>query len=432
MTQDNELTSSDEEERLAKKEIKVRSDKRVTENVEEVMGDKFTPAQLQQIKDLMLATNYRNSTLPTAGTLMVEPPSKWPRDAKGRFIDDTMEGLSANSQVIRSQLINTQFHQLRKKYSPGSSAKDRKESITEFLEGINMSQEKTKLSRKEFRDILPTLFGGQAYIKVKNMIKNGRTLREVYRSLIDSYNTEESEIVARNKLANLKASDFDSLSNLNDEVSRLANVIANNRMSPEARDLVRTELITNNLLRLIPPEMKTVIEGEISHFKMASYGQDLTAEDLFLILLKYRNGLDEYYFKNYKNRRSKKEVNAVQIDSPPEGAENKASESKKSNSKKKKKNKKSEEVKVNAVKDETEKKSMNKDSKNYKKKGNSREEYCNLCDNKSHSVDNCNLFPKWMRQITQERCKKCTLKGYHLEKYCPAVRFASISSSTSQ
>ena len=436
-------SSSEDEEKEAQRKIKIQSQKRVQSNLEEVMGEKFTPAQLVQIKDLMLANNYRNSSLPTSGCLMVEPPTNWPKDSKGRLVENTMTGLSANSQVIRSQLINSQFHQLRKKYTPSSSFRDKRESIIEFLEGVNMSQDKAMLSRKEFRDTFPTLFGGQAYIKVKNMIRNGRTLREIYKALIDSYNTEESEMVARDKLANLRRTDFDSLTALNDEVTRLANIVANNKMSPEVKESTRNELIVNQLLKLVPNEWKLVIEGEISHFKMASYGQDLSGDDLFLILLKYRNGLDEYLYKGYKNNRSKKEVNALKIDSE----EKMKSEGKLSKGKSKAKNdKKNKEETVNAVREDinqTEQKQFTKgyNSKskkknfgksNYSGKSSGKDEYCNLCDSNTHGMDGCTLFPKWMRQITQERCKKCTLKGYHLEKYCPAIRFASINSSAKQ
>ena len=157
----NVLSSSDDDDEdvMAKKQITVKTSKRVSDDLMEVMGDKFSLAQLNQIKDLMMATNFKNSNLPSTSGLVVEPPTNWPRDLKGGLVENTMDGLSANNQVIHSQLINTQFTQLRKKYNPALTSRDKRESITEFLEGVKyFLKKKAALSRNEFRNTFPTFF----------------------------------------------------------------------------------------------------------------------------------------------------------------------------------------------------------------------------------------------------------------------------------
>ena len=91
-------------------------------------------------------------------------------------------------------------------------------------------------------------------------------------------------------------------------------------MDPGCRESIRNEMISYHLLRLVPTDWKLIVEGEISHFRLSSHGQDLTADDSFLILLKYRNSLDEYYYKNHKNRKEKKEVKVIKTESEKTGS----------------------------------------------------------------------------------------------------------------
>ena len=99
------------------------------------------------------------------------------------------------------------------------------------------------------------------------MIQNKYSLREIYRNLIKSYTLTESPSVALEKLSKISSDNHDSLMSLTDEVYRLANILASEKLTESGRQTAKNEAVINSISRNVPRDWKVPLERDIMEFR---------------------------------------------------------------------------------------------------------------------------------------------------------------------
>ena len=269
---------------------------------------------VRRLMDQVFKEKLKNDKMPHhVGPLLVEPPNNWPTRADGSLIIDTTNELSPKEQSNRHSTVAGIFQGYRKKFFPPNKQNPdrRAEDIVDFLRWVNQAQRTAGLSETEFRDMLPNLFGSFAAQKIHDMIQNKYSLREIYRNLIKSYTLTESPSVALDKLSKISSDNHDSLMSLTDEVYRLANIVASEKLTESGRQTAKNEAVINAISRNVPRDWKVPLERDIMEFRQNVGFKEIDCDEYLRLLRKYEVGLDAHYHRHCG--KSKKTVSKVVV-----------------------------------------------------------------------------------------------------------------------
>ena len=403
------------------------------------VGGSVNIDDVRRLMDQVFKEKLKSDKMPHhIGPLLVEPPNNWPARADGSLIIDTTNDLSPKEQSHRQNTIAGIFQGYRKKfYPPNKQNPDRRaEDIVDFLRWVNQAQRTAGLSESEFRDILPNLFGSIAAQKIHDMIQNKYSLREIYRNLIKSYTLTESPSVALEKLSKISSDNHDSLMSLTDEVYRLANIVASDKLTESGRQTAKNEAVINAISRNVPRDWKVPLERDIMEYRQNVGFRELDCDEYLRLLRKYELGLDAHFHRHCG--KSKKTVSKVVVASsqsttktqepmvhPPSVSHESVNQLNTSTSKP---NQFRNNTRYYGYQQKTgngqhynnTSKSNNPKYNNNANDGN--KTYCPFCNSKTHDPTECTTFSPNQRTVTQEKCSKCTLGGFHQERHCPVIR----------
>ena len=397
---------------------------------------------VRRLMDQVFKEKLNNDKMPHhVGPLLVEPPNNWPARADGSLINDTTSELSLKEQSNRHNTVAGIFQGYRKKFFPPNKQNPdrRAEDIVDFLRWVNQAQRIAGLSETEFRDILPNLFGSFAAQKIHDMIQNKYSLREIYRNLIKSYTLTESPSVALEKLSKISSDNHDSLMSLTDEVYRLANIVASEKLTESSRQTAKNEAVINAISRNVPRDWKVPLERDIMEFRQNVGFKELDCDEYLRLLRKYELGLDAHYHRHCgKNRKSVSKVVVASSQSttktqepvvhPPNVSHDSVNQLDTTTSK-------PNQFRNNARYFGYQQKAGNGQHYNNTSKANNNKHknssynatdgsktYCPFCNSRTHNPTECTTFSPGQRTVTQEKCSKCTLGGFHQERHCPVIR----------
>ena len=398
-------------------------------------------ADVRRLMDQVFKEKLKNDKMPHhVGPLLVEPPSNWPARADGSLIIDTTKELSPKEQNHRHSTVAGIFQGYRKKFFPPNKQNPdrRAEDIVDFLRWVNQAQRAAGLSETEFRENLPNLFGSIAAQKIHDMIQNKYSLREIYRNLIKSYTLTESPSVALDKLSKISSDNHDSLMSLTDEVYRLANIVASEKLTDTGRQTAKNEAVINAISRNVPRDWKVPLERDIMEFRQNVGLREIDCDEFLRLLRKYELGLDTHFHRHCG--KSKKIVSKVVVASSqsttktfepvvqhPNVSHDSVNQLNTSTTKPNQFRNNTRYTGYQQPKqgngqhyNNTNTSKFNKNKNNNANDGS--KTYCPFCNSKTHNPTECTTFSPAQRTMTQERCSKCTLGGFHQERHCPVIR----------